>query len=136
MGDMEGDNTLGIRRAWPTRCATSVTNSTAYSGEQSLYMASEGKSSCFFFRPAGPSCGAARISNPLQAGDIIQISIKVRLSKPNQVFMIYTGHYSEEKNGKNWRTPEDDSHIISRTVIPQANEWYEVNVSSNIFACW
>lgn len=105
-----------------------------YSGSNSLHVAGGGR--CFLFRPIAPSCTAARVSEPVNAGDLLRISLKVRISQPNQIFQLYTGHYHLGKGSRRWTLPVDDSHMISRTLVPNANEWVTVTATHLVGDDW
>ena len=115
-----------LSKYWYSRCALTVINATespdlVYSGQQSLHLA--GSKQCFLFRPIGPSCTARRVLEPIQAGDTLLISLKVRIDTAGQVFQVYTGHYHADKGRRRWALPGDDSQMVSRTLVPNANEW-------------
>ena len=117
---MEGTSEQVLAQ-WLGTCTRTLIKATenphlVYSGSSSLHFL--GGRTCFFYRPIAPSCNASRISDPIQAGDTIHISLKVLVENDNKVFQMYTGHYHLSKGSLKWTLPADDSHMISSTLIP------------------
>lgn len=134
---MEGDE-IYVTNRWPSKCLTSVVNinnttdpSLVYSGEQSLY-ATGGR--CFVMRQIG-NCPEGRIAELIRAGDILRITFMVKLKEPDQVFQVNTAHYHTAKE-RFWSFPDDHSNIISRTLIPNANEWVKVKAYHIVGPDW
>ena len=90
-----------------------------YSGSASLEVVG-GKG--FVFRQIGSGCSEARVSQPINAGDVIRVKLWLRMKAANKVFTIYTGHYHESKANP-WAPVTDSSNIVSRTRIVTANVW-------------
>jgi hypothetical protein len=138
MGDMEGtrEQVLAQFLGTCTRNLMNVTEnpSLVYSGDRSLKLF--GGRTCFFFRPIAPSCGTGRMTEPINAGDVVRVSLKVRIESDNQVFQLYTGHYHEGKGALKWTLPVDDSHMISRTLVPNRNEWVTIEALHRVGDDW
>lgn len=135
--DMDGTS-IQIKNMWLSRCAltqilASENPDLVYQGESSLHVAGDKK--CFLFRPVGPACSTRRVTEPIQAGDTLKISLKVRITQPNTVFQMYTAHYHNDKTRK-WAQPEDDSHMISRTFVSNANEWTTIEAMHKVADDW
>ena len=120
-------------------CARNLMNaadnpSLVYSGEHSLKLL--GGRTCFFFRPIAPTCGTGRITEAIHAGDVIRVSVRVRMEGDGQVFQLYTGHYHQNKGDLKWTLPIDDSHMISRTLVPNRNEWVTIEALHRVGDDW
>ena len=143
-GDMEyDDGPIEVLRQWMSRCDLSVSSNVKHQGSSSLFMnvTLNGKAlinpkSCYVFRPVAPACRPGRVLHPLTPGDVIIVSFKVRLSQPGRVFQVYTSHYHEDKGTRKWGLPPDDSHVVSRTLIADANTWYNVEAVHEIGPDW
>ena len=135
---MEGTDEQVLNQ-WIGTCTRTLMNATenpnlVYSGSSSMKF--KGGRSCFFFRPIAPSCGVGRIVEPVRAGDTFRISLKVRVEADDQLFQVYTGHYHQDKGDLKWTLPVDDSHMISRTRIPNKNEWVTVEAVHKVGDDW
>jgi hypothetical protein len=135
---MEGTASQAMNQ-WVGTCSRNLMNATenpelVYSGSSSMKFT--GGRSCFFFRPIAPSCGVGRIVEPVRAGDTFRISLKVRVEADDQLFQVYTGHYHQMKGNLKWTLPVDDSHMISRTRIPNKNEWVTVEAVHKVGDDW
>ena len=137
---MEGDSN-GVLGSWPSKCKVSLVsldpnatkpNPDIYEGEQSLFVTG-GK--CFVFRQLGSDCWKSRLREDISFGDTIRISLMVKLSNPNTVFQMYSAHYHVNKT-RRWSLPSDDSHIISRTLIKNANEWTRIEAIHTVGPDW
>jgi hypothetical protein len=138
LGDMEGTREQVLAQ-WLGTCTRTLMNKTehphlVYNGTSSLKFL--GGRTCFFYRPIGPSCTTTRITQPIQAGDTIHISLKVRVENANQVFQMYTGHHHLSKGSLKWTLPADDSHMISRTLIPNKDEWVTIEAVHKVGDDW
>jgi hypothetical protein len=134
-GDMEDALDTQIINAWPGRVSTAIVrlnpNITdpaldpntpfVHSGLASLEIAGGG----FIFRQLGVGCPSARLSEPINAGDVLRISFWVNMKAPNKILEVSTGHYHSKKP-KGWAIVEDDSHMIIRTRITNATEWTRI----------
>ena len=49
---------------------------------------------------------------------------------------MYMGHYHSGKGRRKWKFPTDDSHFISRTMIPDANVWTKVTAIHKVGPDW
>lgn len=135
---MEGTEAQ-LKNMWPSGCARSLvlkTDSPDLVAEGSSSLHVTGGTKCFLFRPIGLGCTNRRVAEPINAGDTIKISLKVRLDTAGQVFQMYTGHYHTDKLPRGWGLPEDDSYMISRTKIPNADEWTTIDVIHKIGDDW
>ncbi|KAL7554934.1 hypothetical protein ACHAWF_018496 [Thalassiosira exigua] len=136
-GDMEGAQGT-LNNQWPGRCARTVTtNATGpvYEGEQSLKF--EGGTRCWYFRPIATSCSAARVTDPIQFGDKLLISFKIRVENmANQILQIYTAHYHLNKSPRRWALSTDDSYMVTRFQIPAADEWTTVTAVHTVGDDW
>lgn len=137
IGDMEEDERR-ISGQWlgkcpRTRISAAVEPENVFSGSYSLKYG--GNKKCFLFRPIGPACGAQRVTDPIQYGDTIHVRLMVKVAAANKVFQIYTGHYDVSKPRK-WGTPKDDSYMVSRTLIANANEWTTVETTFKVGDDW
>ncbi len=135
-GDMEGDP-RSILNQWPGRCTVNVINKAdgpVYEGDQSLYH--EGGKNCLLFRPIAAGCYPSRMGGKIQAGDTLYISAKVRAKAPNRLFEMYTRHYHKTKGKRRWGLPPDDSYLISRTLIKNANEWTAIEAAHVVGDDW
>lgn len=130
--DPTGDRV--VKSNWLSKCNVRTDTVEPYEGNRSLYM--EGLRRCFVMRPIGPACGTQRIREAILPGETILISLWVKLSEANRVFQIYTGHYHKEKGRRNWAMPNDDSYIVSRTIIPEANTWTKVTAIHKVGPDW
>ena len=138
-GDFEGNSTDTINAAWASSCATTLldvnsetTNATdIHSGDHS-YRVTGGQ--CSVLRMMGNHCPANRMAN-LTYGDTIKISLWVKMDEPSQVFQMFTGHYHARKAGR-WARPTDDSHVISRTLIDNANKWKYIEATHTVGPDW
>ena len=83
--------------------------SLVYSGEQSLY-ATGGR--CFVMRQLGV-CPAGRLTEAIEAGDLLRIAFMVKLTEADQVFQVNTAHYHTGKE-RPWSFPDDHSNIIAK----------------------
>ena len=86
-------------------------------------------------RLIGPDCLKSRLSENINEGDTIRISLKVKISNPKTIFQMESAHYHTEKS-RRWAIPFDDSHIISRTLIENANEWTHIEAIHTIGPDW
>lgn len=86
-------------------------------------------------RLLGPNCLKGRVAEDLKEGDTIRISLMVKMSNPNTVFQMETAHHHIAKK-KRWAIPHDDSHIVSRTLIENANEWTRVEAIHTVGPDW
>mmetsp|Transcript_13287 Transcript_13287/g.28832 ORF Transcript_13287/g.28832 Transcript_13287/m.28832 type:complete len:119 (-) Transcript_13287:1765-2121(-) len=82
-----------ILNQWFSRYTRTVINTTVSpdlvdQGQQSLHIAEGAK--FFLFSPIAPT------SEPIQAGDTLLISVRVRIDTPGQIFQIYTGQYRRQ----------------------------------------
>ena len=136
--DPSQDNTTNaINAAWASSCETSlvsVSDSPAdvYSGSLS-YSVTGGR--CSVLRMMGANCPATRMTTELQAGDTIKISLWVKMAEAAQVFQMFTAHYHPRKAGR-WARPTDDSHVISRTLIDNANKWKYIEAYHTVGDDW
>ena len=135
---MEGSREQVLNQFLGT-CTRTVMNVTenpnlVYSGSASLKFF--GGRTCFFYRPIAPACGTGRMTEPIQAGDIFRVSLKVRVEADDQVFQMYTGHYHQNKGDLKWTLPMDDSHMIMRTLIPNRNEWVTIEALHKVGDDW
>lgn len=95
-GDMEGPSNSIIAQ-WPSRCTRTLisrkdnpsNDHLVQQGFQSLKV--NGSKQCFLFRPIGSPCGVGRVKDPIVAGDVIRISLWVRVAEPNVVSFIAGG---------------------------------------------
>lgn len=136
---MEGTNKTAIYDQWPGQCNRTVVLASespdlVYSGNTSLRFA--GGKKCFFFRPMAPACGSNRLAEPLQAGDTLLISMKVRVDTPGQIFQMYTALSHASKGQSPWANPDDDSYMVSRNLVPNANEWVTIEALHKIGDDW
>ena len=54
-----------------------------------------------------------------------------------QIFQMYTGHYHTSKGERGrWQLPSDDSHMISRTLVTEANEWTTITAIHKVGDDW
>lgn len=188
-GDMEGPSNSIIAQ-WPSRCTRTLisrkdnpsNDHLVQQGFQSLKV--NGSKQCFLFRPIGSPCGVGRVKDPIVAGDVIRISLWVRVAEPNvvsfiaggrtllfnstltclrkqkafslnrktllvsyhlslshsllstQVFQMSTSHYHLNKGRRRWGLPKDDSHMVSRTLISNANEWVNIVATHKVGDDW
>lgn len=106
-----------------------------------------GRSTEFVFRTIYPTfltafllfcaaCGPSLIKDPILPGETILISLWVKVTLPNKVFQMYTGHFHGRKGRRKWAMPKDDSHIVSRTIIPEANTWTKVTAIHQVGPDW
>ncbi|KAL7463535.1 hypothetical protein ACHAXS_003891, partial [Conticribra weissflogii] len=140
-GDMEGPQDA-VLNSWPSQCSMSIVqndvNSTSlhpniHSGQQALSVAG---GRCFVMRHVGPSCFKARMSEDLLQGDVVRISLYVKiLAQSKQVFQIESGHYHTTKPSR-WAIPSDDSHIIARTLVRNADEWTKIEAIHTVGPDW
>lgn len=70
-----------------------------------------------------------------QAGDVIKISLWVKMSASAQVFQIFTAHYHPRKSSR-WAKPTDDSHAIARVLVDNAGKWKYVEAYHVIGPDW
>ena len=136
---MESTNMTELYDQWPGQCKRTVVTASAspdlvYSGNQSLSFS--GGTKCFFYRPLAPACGSNRIAEPIQAGDTLLISMKVRVEAPGQIFQMYTALSHANKGQSPWANPDDDSYMVSRTLVPNANEWVTVEALHKVGDDW
>ena len=81
----------------------------------------------------GPDCGS-RTNLDINEGDHLRISFKVRSPEAGAILKVWTRHKSTEK--KNWAIPQDDSHIVARSKIFNANEWTPIEVAYLVNPGW
>lgn len=137
LGDMEGTSEQVLAQ-WLGTCTRTLVKKTehpllVYNGTNSLHFL--GGRTCFFYRPIAPSCNTTRITQPIQAGDTIRISLKVRTEVADQVFQMYTGHYHLNKGSLKWTLPDDDSHMISRSLLTK-DEWVTIEAVHMVGDDW
>jgi hypothetical protein len=136
---MESADQTALFDQWPGQCARTVVLASAtpdyvYSGTKSLRFA--GGKKCFFYRPLAPACGSNRIVDPIKAGDTLLITMKVLTDTPGQIFQMYTALSHADKGQSPWATPEDDSYMVSRTLVSNANEWVTVEALHKVGDDW
>ena len=143
-GDIEGTEAQ-IKAQWPGNCPRNVIQASTSpelvaEGSSSLHF--EGGNTCFLFRPIGMDCGFGRVRDQIRYGDTLYISLKVRTIAAGRYFEMYTRHYHLDKvnegvGGKSpWRKPSDDSNFVSRTYIPNANEWTTIEALHKVGDDW
>lgn len=136
----ESSSTDPILGAWASSCQTNLIDANliggsaddVYSG-QYAYNVTGGQ--CSVLRMMGPGCPTSRMTSELQAGDTIKISLMVKMSEPRQVFQMFTAHYHARKAGR-WARPLDDSHVISRTLVDNANKWKRIEAIHTVGDDW
>lgn len=137
---MEGDEQK-VLTAWPSKCTRSIIsqgpnatepNPDVYEGEHSLSVMG---GACFIMRLIGPECLTSRLSEDLNEGDTLLISLNVKVSEPNTVFQMESAHYHTNKT-RRWDIPDDDSHLISRTPILNADEWTRIEAIHTVGHDW
>ena len=145
-GNLESGTDRAIKAAWPSRCARTIVsrnpNATSVAEDANYDLVYEGSQAlsitggrCFVFRQIGDQCPTSVTTQTVQAGDVLRVSLKIRMAQPNQVFQIFTGHYHTEKSSR-WGYPVDDSHVVSRTLIKNADEWYKIEAYHTVGDDW
>jgi hypothetical protein len=112
--------------------STEADQELVYEGSTSLNVTG---GACFLFRQIGFNCPSQRVTLNITEGDTFRISLKVRMHEPNTVFQIYTAHYHPRKVSR-WAIPEDDSHIVSRTLVKEADEWVTIEAIHTVGDDW
>lgn len=134
----EGTTDGNVYAAWPSSCETKLLDvatdnaDDVHSGSKS-FSVTGGR--CSVLLLIGKNCPATRVATELAAGDTIKISLWVKMSEPAQVFQMFTAHYHSRKAGR-WARPKDDSHVISRTRIDNANRWKYIEAYHTIGPDW
>jgi hypothetical protein len=135
--DTVSNTTDAIDSAWASSCQTELLDAETYpddvySGEYS-YNVTGGR--CMVLRMMGSNCASTRMPSQLTEGDVIKISLWVKVAEPSQVFQMYTAHYHARKTGR-WARPLDDSHVISRTLVDNANKWKKIKAIHTVGPDW
>ena len=86
-------------------------------------------------RMMGSNCPSSRMPHPLAEGDVFKISLWVKMAQPAQIFQMYTAHYHARKAGA-WARPADDSHVIGRTLVDNANKWKKIEAIHTVGPDW
>ena len=125
-----------MQSAFRPRCADTATVDTTMSasGTQSLKISNRADGvRCYVSHRIGPGC---RWTNDvLNEGDMINIRFKIRVfDEANASVEVQTRANSQEKG--HFRTPEDFSHIVARTVTERANEWFQVDANHQVGPDW
>lgn len=137
--DSSEDNTTdAINAAWPSSCATTLLDVATGSADD-IHSGSKSFSvtggQCSVLRMMGNNCPSNRMGYELQQGDTIKISLWVKMAEAAQVFQMFTAHYHSRKAGR-WDRPTDDSHVISRTLIDNANRWKYIEAYHTVGDDW
>ena len=132
-GAMEGDADQ-VESAWVESCqdTRSVVTDVFYEGTASLLVSGRSSSSCFVTYLIGPDC-AMTGGEDLEDGDTVHLSFQIRSPEAGAIVEVLTGHKSAVWN---WKPPDDDSHMVVRSKISNANEWTSVEASYLIGPSW